>query len=64
MTATRHAAQRRAASGDPVGRLLSWIWVLGTAAGFAALATMTTGELGHGDPPAAIAIPDAGFPAL
>ncbi|KJK54402.1 hypothetical protein [Streptomyces sp. NRRL F-4428] len=63
MTA-RHAAQRGAASGDPVVRFLSWIWVLGTAAGFAALATLTTGELGHRDAPSAMAIPDAGFPAL
>lgn len=63
MTA-RHAAQDKAVSGDPVGRFLSWIWVLGTAAGFAALATMTTGELGHRDAPSAMAIPDAGFPAL
>lgn len=63
MTA-RHTAQRAAASGDPVGRLLSWIWALGTAAGFATLATMTTAELGPHDAPSAIAIPDAGFPAL
>jgi hypothetical protein len=63
MTA-RHAAQRGAASGDPVGRVLSWIWVLGTGAGFVAVATMTTGELGHHDALSAIAIPDAGFPAL
>ncbi|MFJ4768644.1 hypothetical protein ACIP88_05935 [Streptomyces uncialis] len=63
MTA-RRTAQRRAASGDPVGRFLSWIWVLGTAAGFAALATMTTAELGYHDALSAMAIPDAGFPAL
>ncbi|GGZ73975.1 hypothetical protein [Streptomyces subrutilus] len=63
MTA-RHAAQRGAASGDPVGRFLSWIWVLGTAAGFAALATMTTAELSHRDALSAMTIPDAGFPAL
>ncbi|MEU6014536.1 hypothetical protein ABZ826_10900 [Streptomyces sp. NPDC047515] len=61
---TRQAAQRGAASGDPVGRCLSWIWVLGTAAGFAALATMTTGELAHRDTPSAMAVTDAGFPAL
>ncbi|MFB8394241.1 hypothetical protein [Streptomyces yangpuensis] len=63
MTA-RHASQGKAVSGDPVGHFLSWIWVLGTAAVFAALATMTTGELGHHDAPSAIAIPGAGFPAL
>lgn len=63
MTA-RHAVQRGATSGDPVGRVLSWIWVLGTAAGFAALATLTTAELGHRDALSAMAIPDAGFSAL
>ncbi|WP_158717222.1 hypothetical protein [Streptomyces sp. NRRL F-4474] len=47
-----------------MGHFLSWIWVLGTAAGFAALATMTTAELGHRDAPSAMAIPDAGFPVL
>ncbi|MFE5540758.1 hypothetical protein ACFQ78_34175 [Streptomyces sp. NPDC056519] len=63
MTA-RHAAQRGAAAGDPVGRFLGWIWALGTAAGFATLATTTTAELGHHDVRSATAIPDAGFPAL
>lgn len=61
---SRHAVQRGATSRDPEGRVLSWIWVLGTAAGFAALAVLTTGELGHRDAPSAMAIPDAGFPAL
>ncbi|MFD5513803.1 hypothetical protein ACFWIB_39640 [Streptomyces sp. NPDC127051] len=63
MTA-RQAAQSGIACGDPVGRFLSWIWVLGTAAGFAALATMTTAELGHRDALSAVTVPDAGFPAL
>ncbi|UUY47725.1 hypothetical protein NRK68_11120 [Streptomyces yangpuensis] len=62
MTA-RHASQGRAVSGDPVGRFLSLIWVLGTAAGSAALATMTTAELGHRDALSAMTFPDAGFPA-
>ncbi|MFF2958352.1 hypothetical protein ACFVT1_05390 [Streptomyces sp. NPDC057963] len=49
MTA-RHAAQRGGASGDPVGRFLSWIWVVGTAAGLAALAvlSMEVGDSDHG----------------
>ncbi|MFJ3191706.1 hypothetical protein ACIPJQ_03585 [Streptomyces griseoviridis] len=63
MTA-RHAAQRGTALGDPVGRFGRWIRVLGTAAGFTALATMTTAQLGHRDALSAMAIPDAGFPAL
>ncbi|KIE23415.1 MULTISPECIES: hypothetical protein [Streptomyces] len=63
MTA-RHAAQRGTAAGDPVGRFLSWIWVLGTAAGFAALTTMTTAELGHRNALTAMAVTDAGLPAL
>ncbi|MFE9256032.1 MULTISPECIES: hypothetical protein [unclassified Streptomyces] len=58
------AAHRRATARDPFGLLLSWIWALGTVAGFTALAATGTAELGrHGAMPA-LAAPDARIPAL
>ncbi|MBT2478511.1 hypothetical protein [Streptomyces sp. ISL-94] len=59
-----HAAHRRATARDPFGVFLSWIWALGTVAGFAALAATGTAELGRHDAMPALAAPDARIPAL
>ncbi|AWL87529.1 hypothetical protein AMK14_10670 [Streptomyces sp. TSRI0445] len=59
-----HAAQRRTTTRDPFGAFLSWMWALGTVAGFAALAVTGTAELGRYDARPALSAPDARIPAL
>ncbi|MFJ4905714.1 hypothetical protein ACIQCR_16680 [Streptomyces sp. NPDC093249] len=60
---TGHAAHRRATRRDPFGLFLSWIWALGTVAGFGALAVTGAAELGRHDAMPELSAPDARIPA-